>query len=646
MKSEDIHIPSSSVTTIAEQVPRDDRLPSIKSPLCQSPDLESLEFATADFYIDESMPSSIETPPKTSTEEKSIASDSIKIDTDKELKEKYEKELKECKVKLTEVENAAKSLQSLLLEKLPLLKTSTSDLKLQQLELSNLFNSDIVKLRETSAAVIKSFCSDVESSHQDVIDKLQTEKDEHEMMLKDEIEAEQAKCAELQNEIELAKKRNKEVEQDFNSRLDKAKQEQTELIEKHDLEIKEMIQKHELELEVEIDKLKAELIDRQTGLEKELETSVLVAQDKDSAIENLKKERIKLEETLSEKFQREKDEICDILAKEHDQKLNQAIQLEKEKMENEKSMLKETLNKVHESDTQKKLEELKQSLILEKQQELDLNQSTLILEHNKLTEEIKNRTREEKMSEMDKIKSDLEIKFQEDLARFSTEFNREKEVLVAELNKYKLKVFTESDVQTEFSEVTCDTQTGDSLLLDVLSNNSMQTDVIKLSDTSNQTEILDLSNLAVQTDEPDLVPTPVLSNISMQTESVDIDIFHLSIQTDKISLEQCCTQTDKIPENQSETQTETESVDHSSVQTDSISQSQSSSQTEELLCDQSQKGTEAADQEHDCVGGSKSSLTTSAIQTEDNENLKSMQDYEKVRNILQIFMNDINNSVC
>ena len=647
-KSELVNLTESSVTTATEPTP--ERLPSIKSPLCQSPDLESLEFATADFYIDESMPSSIESPPKTctaSTEEKSIASDSSKIiDSEKVIKEKYESELKEYRRKLNKVENSMKSLQKILLETLPELKSSTLELKTEQTEVSNSFNSDVVKLKKTCETVITNFCSHIVSFNQEDLRKLQSEKDEVEMMLKDEIEAEQAKCAELRNEIEIAKKDRKDSEDSLNSKLEKARQEQNEMIEKHGREIKELIQKHELEMEVEIDKLKAELSDKHAGLEKELEKSVVTVQDKDTAIENLKKDKIISEETLMEKFQREKEKICDILSKEYEEKLNQAIKSQTEKMEQEKNVLKEELKKMHESDTQRKLEELRQGLLLEKQQEIDLTQSTMSLEHNKLTEELKNKILEEKAAEVERIKSELEIKFQEDLARFSSEFNKEKEVLVAELNNFKLKMYNVSSVQTDFSETNCDTQTGQSLILDFLSNTSMQTDVIKQSDISNQTETVEQSSFEVQTDELCPSPSPVSSNISVQTETQnsDADMIHFSSQTDKVTIEQTCTQT----ESQSQTQTEKETVDHSSVQTDSVTQDQSATQTEEIVSEQSRiltgsviqgsdlDGGKSSAATSDSVSGNKSVSTTTVVQTEDSETFTSRQDYEKV-----IMKNDI-----
>ena len=637
-------LPISSVTTAKE--PTGERLPSIKSPLCQSPDLESLEFATADFYIDESMPSSIESPPKTSntstTEDKSIASTSDKIiDPEKVIKENYESQLKEYKRKLNEVENATKSLQKMVLETVPELKGLTLKLKTEQTEMSNSFISDMVKLKETCDTVITDFFSCMENSNQSDLDKLQSEKDEIEMMLKDEIEAEQAKCAELRNELELAKKERLGNEESLKNKLEKAQQEQNEMIAKHDRELKELIQKHELEMEVEIDKLNAELSDKHTGLEKELEKSVITVQDKDTAIESLKKDKVKTEETLMEKFQVEKEKICDILSKEHEEKLNQALRAQTEKLEQEKNALKEELKKMHESDTQKKLEELRQSMMVAKQQEIDLTQSTMTLEHNKLTEELRNKTMEEKASELERIKSELEIKFQEDLAKFSSEFNKEKEVLVAELNTYKLKMFNVCSVQTDFSETSCDTQTGQSLLLDFLSNTPVQTDVIKQLDVSNQTETSEQSSFEVQTDEPYPNPSP-LSDNSAQTEkqNSDEDLIHFCSQTDIITVEQTCTQT----ESQLLTQTEKETVDHSSVQTDSVIHGQSSTQTEETMSDQSRiltgsviQGSDSDESKScaaklsDSVSGNTAGSTTTDVQTDDCEKFSSMQDYEKVK---------------
>ena len=634
------HVQQSSASALRETQSRRGRLPSVKSPLGQSPELEtSLEFTTADFYIDESMPSSMDSPPKTtcSTDSKSLASDNSKLESDKILREKYETEMKEYRIKLTRAENLAKALHRLLTEKMPLLVSSTSELKAHQMEISDVIKSDIDMFKDTSMAVIASFCSNVETDHQQVIERLQADKEETEMLLKDEIESEQAKNAEMRNEIEISKKQFEDMKNELECKIEELQKNQTDLAEKHNLEIKELIQNHELEMEVEIDKVKAELGDKHVELEKELEKSVLVVQDKVTAIESLKKDKVKLEETLVGKFQREKEEICDILAKEYDEKLDKAMKLETEKLNNEKSMLKEELNKLHESETERKLEELKQSLFIEKQEAVDLTQSTLTLEHNKLAENLKSQILEDKTAETDKIKTDLELKFQEDLAKFNTEFNKEKQVLLDELNSYKLRVFSDCDAQTELDIANCDTQTGHSLVIDYLSNSSMQTNVINQLDISNQTDALDVSSFAVQTDELHSIVTPILASSSMQTEpdrTMDANSLHLSTQTDTISLEQCSTQTDKSGENQSETQTESEAVNHSSSQTDIISQDQTAAQTEKMLCDQSNSQTGLLKQQGDCADGAKSlPIICPDLHTETSDKVISMQDYEKVNKI-------------
>ena len=633
------HVQQSSVSASRETQSRRGRLPSVKSPLGQSPELEtSLEFTTADFYIDESMPSSMDSPPKTtcSTDSKSLASDNSKLESDKILREKYDTEMKEYRIKLTRAENLAKALHRLLIEKMPLLVSSTSELKAHQMEISDVIKSDIDMFKDTSMAVIASFCSNVETDHQQVIDRLQSDKEETEMLLKDEIESEQAKNAEMRNEIEISKKQFEDMKKELECKIEELQKNQIDLAEKHSLEIKELIQNHELRMEVEIDKVKAELGDKHVELEKELEKSVMVVQDKVTAIESLKKDKVKLEETLVGKFQREKEEICDILAKEYDEKLDKAMKLETEKLNNEKSMLKEELNKLHESETERKLEELKQSLLIEKQEAVDLTQSTLTLEHNKFAENLKSQILEDKTAETDKIKMDLELKFQEDLAKFNTEFNKEKQVLLDELNSYKLRVFSDCDAQTELDIANCDTQTGHSLVIDYLSNSSMQTNVINQLDISNQTDALDVSSFAVQTDELHSIATPILASSSMQTEpdrTMDANSLHLSTQTDTISLEQCSTQTDKSGENQSETQTESEAVNHSSSQTDIISQDQTAAQTEQMLCDQSNSQTGLLKQQDDCVDGARSLPIGPDLHTEASDKVISMQEYEKVNKI-------------
>lgn len=520
----------SSKSTALKVVPT---LPPVKSRASgktlsdMSPDLEtSQEFTTADFYFDESMPSSIESPPKSSTEIKINLEQNILAE--KQLNAKLQQQLKECNKKLSHNEKTLKSLRDFVESKVPSLKGDVQELKKEQMEHVQSVIHDFDDIRKNVIQMVEAYEKVLSERNQEVIKKLTAERNEIDKAQSEKLLVETEKVKNLEEDIEKLKDELREIEEEGSNKLkERENQFQAELEEARNgllNEIKDLTQKHELVLEVELDKAKSECSGMIDGLEKELGEKNELIREKESAIKCLEKDKIKLEESLMDKFQIEKEQICDILGNEYKEKLEKTVKEQEEKIETMKQSVIAELNEKHETDTQQKLQALRQSLMVEKDQAVEMTQSMLSTEHSKAADEIKQKMMEEKSAEMAKFTEELQTKFQDDLGKLSAEFNKEKEILVTELNAFKNREYSTSEIQTTNS-------------LYNTSDSDSQTNPAPVQlDSQAQTEMRDQSAVSMQTDSRDQ------SNFSVQTDSTETA--SCIMQTEKTELKQYAVQTD------------------------------------------------------------------------------------------------------
>ncbi|KAL4236922.1 reticulophagy [Mactra antiquata] len=499
---------------------------SRKSLTDTSPDLEgSQEFTTADFYFDESMPSSIESPPKTCSDKSNLEQCVL---AEKQLNVKLQQQMKEYAKRLNQSEKTLKMLKQFFDTKLPSLADTAKELKKEHSDHVQNVIQEFEHIRESVKQHVQSYETEIAEKTKNELEKLHLEKQEVKQLLDEQNQ----KSSELEKSVCELNKEMDEKDKKHQVELDEVK-------EKFECEMKELQQKHELELEVELDKVKAEFDDKVSDLEREIDNKNKVIDEKESAIKKLEVDIIKIEENLNDKFQTEKEQICDILGVEYDQKLEKEVV---KKVEEMKQSVVADLKEKHDKEKNEQLDALKQCLIAEKQEAVEMTQSTLTVEHSKGLEDTKKKLMDERIEELEKLKSELNCKFQEDVAKLSSEFNKEKEGLVKELDLLKNKPTAVIEVQTVSSMFgTCDME-SQSDLQPKQTDTQAQTDLSDQQTTSMQTDCYDQSHLGIQTES---VLTKSSTNQTETTDTIDSSVqpdsilgVEISVQTDSSNSDQ------------------------------------------------------------------------------------------------------------
>ncbi|XP_060577554.1 RB1-inducible coiled-coil protein 1-like isoform X3 [Ruditapes philippinarum] len=529
---------NSTSTTPIPSLPTVKHRVSRKSLTDTSPDMEtSQEFTTADFYFDESMPSSIESPPKSSTEMK-VNQEQI-ILAEKQLNAKLQLQLKESNKKLSQNEKTLKALCEFVENKIPSLRDNVKDLKKEQKDHIQNVLVDMEDLRTNVIQMVQTYDKVVTENNEAMLDKLTAEKDKRSNELSELLELETKKAKDLQESLERLEEEMKEKELKVSELKEQESQFETKLEEVRNgllSEIKELTQKYELEVEVEVDKARSESSVSISNLEKELADKTNVICEKESAIKTLEKEKIKLEENLMDKFQVEKEQICDILEIEYEQKLANAEKEHNEKVEMMKQSIVAELKEKHETETKQKLDDLKQSLMVEKEQAVEMTQSLMVTEHSKAADEIKQKLIDEKSAEMAKYSEEMESKYQDDVAKLSAEFNKEKELLFNELSALKNREYSHIESQTVNSVFNVSDNDAQTNSAPAQLDSQAQTNVTEQLTASMQTDPSDQTHLAIQTDTTDT------KSSTMQTDKAEVNehsgqtdvtqLYDMSVQTE------------------------------------------------------------------------------------------------------------------
>lgn len=497
-----------------------------------SPDLDtSQEFTTADFYIDESMPSSIESPPKAGTEAKANLEQRLAVE--KQINIKLQQELHECNTRLHQSELKLKSLKTVIDENIPGLHEMAKLLKSEQSEFVQKSLAEVENVRKALVNNIEKLGASISASNENVKDQLRREQHVSEKALNDVISDKDRQVKELEEKLASL---SKDLDS-YKGSVERLNVEKDELSSKYAGDISDMTLKHELELEVEVDKAKSEILSKVAILEKEIESKNVEISDKQSAIKSMELQRIKLEEELTDKFQKEKETICSILGAEYDEKLEKTIKDEQERMKTMQESLVAELNEKYEKEKSLQLAELKESLMVEKTKAVEMTQSTLQEEHTKTADEIKQKLLLEKETDLSKLKEKLESDFQEKLAKFSREFLQEKEHLEVELQRLSSKELVKVEVQTDasvFGNVEQESQTDNPSSIET----QVQTEMSDLLSTSMQTFSCELTSCAVQTDS--------LKNLSTSMQTESLQLMESIIQTEQSVCVEICVQTDVL----------------------------------------------------------------------------------------------------
>jgi len=490
----------------------------------------------------------MESPPKPNKEAtKSNLEQSLAAEKQANLK--LQQELRECNTKLYQNELKLKSLKSVIDKNIPVLHETAKLLKTEQSEYVQKSMKELETVGDAIVSHIEKLGASISSSNESVIDQVKQEHSESERNLNTLIAEKDKHIKELEDKFITM---DKDVE-GYKASVEKMMIEKDELSSKYAGELSDITLKHELELEVETDKAKAELMEKINALEKEIDSKDVVISDKESAIKTLEVKRVKMEEEMNDKFQKEKETICSILGAEYDEKLEKAIKDEQEKVNVMQESLVAELNGKYEREKSEQLAELKESLMVEKTKAVEMTQSTLVLEHTKAADDIKQKLLQEKEADLSEMKEKLESDFHDKLAKFSTEFTKEKEHLKFELHRLTSKELVTVEVQT------------DSNLYEMAVKES-QTDSVSRVETQVQTEAADQLSSSMQTFSCELtssaVQTDTLKNLSVSMQTEGLQIVEAMMQTEETVCVESCIQTET---------TESDTCDKLDSDTDSAS---------------------------------------------------------------------------
>jgi len=478
-----------------------------------SPDMEaSQEFTTADFYIDESMPSSIDSPPKPCSENKTSLEETLAAE--KQANARLLEDLHTCNKKLCDNEHKMKQLHSLVCDNLPFLKQTASELKESQLKYIESVLSEIESVRVSLVGCVEKVVSNMETEETAVIDKLKAEHETETTELKDKLETKSAKISELENSLLIEQNDRKAAESELKGEVERLRQEQGEVGAQLAEQVKELTLKHELELEVEIDKAREELVVRIATLERELEAQARVVSERDAALAAALADRARCEEEMTARFQKEKEAICGILGAEHDEKLEQVVQEQQQKLDTMHQSVVAEMRQAHQAEMEKQVDMLKQSFTVEKQQALEMTQSTLTLEHTKQFDDIRDQMLKEKETEIDQLRKELESKHKKAVDKLTLGFNSQREKLESELKQFTSKDFSTCETQSDlcsFNNLSCESQTEAVPVLET----HMQTEVLAVSSATMQTDVKGQADNSMQTD------AKVHTDNTMQTSACD-----------------------------------------------------------------------------------------------------------------------------
>ncbi|KAJ8306226.1 hypothetical protein KUTeg_016771, partial [Tegillarca granosa] len=574
-----------------------------------SPDMEtSQEFTTADFYIEESLPSSIaDSPPNKPAQ---VKPDSAKLLEQKtSCVENLEKELEINCVKLNAAKSKIEKLKGMLDSQFPSLKMNLKEIKSSYISDRDIFLSDLTETKKKLLESIQIFDSCIQTDFKDKLNnieekyvkhtkdlesKLKHSSDDNEQLiqeistLKEEfqkreeeyqteisalkekdleyskfkdqsetfekelyenISSSETKINSLTLEISRLEKELLESKQKYDSERLELEQKITDIKQKGEYELEEVKKQNSLEMEVELDRLRAEF---QVQLD-ELESNVKDKEEKliesGDQIKMAQKERIHLEEMLTKQYQKEKEDITKILEETFKEKFDQELQEEVIKMQNkskeELDQIKSEIETQHKEELDKILNELQENFNKEKIDEILNCEIKLKEAHKKLMDETMQKIDREKELELQKQNEELSAVHARALEKCQNVLNEEIAMLKTELKVLNDKEFLHQEIQTE--------------KLDIVQG-ATQTEKPESFQKVAQTDIREVTQGIVQTDQ--------WQGIQGQT------------QTDKWEGVMGETQTDKVEVTQMETQTSIPKVNQGHVQTDDKEISEKFAQTD------------------------------------------------------------------
>ena len=396
-----------------------------------TPDVEepsSQDFMTADFFIDESMPSSMTESP--SNRRLLELQQSLQDKTSQV--ESLTRELDLCRTLLDKETKKCESLCEAT-------KTRTSDIRTDISQLVKEFNSerdnlvDYIKcVKHTCLNVITKYLENQEATHEKVLTEVNDKQASVVKELENKLDIESQKLSDAYEEVNVYQQKVLETEKHYESLKEEMDLKVSELERNIEVEKTEISKRLMLEHEIELDKVRSDFIH-------DIET-------KDAEIQSLQ-DNLHEKTTLSTKLQSEKDSLVETLTAELEIQKEKEIEVlnknHSEKLEEELNSLKDSLIKSHQmelselkADFNEKLKaalsEQEAELTVVNEQIVEKLKETLNQSHEEEIEDVKRSCFTEIESKVKSLRDTLTQEYEEKLQQIKTEFELEKEKLITE----------------------------------------------------------------------------------------------------------------------------------------------------------------------------------------------------------------------
>ena len=419
-----------------------------------SPDMEtSQEFQTADFYFDESLPSSMtESPPnKHSEKDKPSVSEQLIEKTNTILR--LEQDLVDSKQKLSSTQVQLKSLCQKLKEDLPSLHSNLTSLRDSITEEHRTFCDYLKIAQQDIIATTTKYHENVVTANNESMCKLKEDNYKEISKLNNDLESRDDKIKELNTQLshvqkELVEARNttEAVRAEMGSKCEELKA-------SFSLQKEDLIREHTLGLEVEMDRLGSEYKSQLELYELDVrrtEEKLLQAEER---IKELISEKEQLGETLTQRFLEQKEEIKYILQEEFKEKEAKIITDMEEEFKRKTEQQYEKKRFEFEEKLAKECQRLQNTLDIEKAEALKGLKAEIEAEHKINVDELIKKQNNEKDKELKQLEVSLRQEFECNALRAQEMFNSEKEELVGGMSQPSQPMGSSSETQTDMVEV-------------------------------------------------------------------------------------------------------------------------------------------------------------------------------------------------
>ncbi|PVD22986.1 hypothetical protein C0Q70_16246 [Pomacea canaliculata] len=419
-----------------------------------SPDMEtSQEFTTADFYIEDSMPSSMtDSPPKPGGQGKERTELSNTVAEKTRRMSELESEVNTLQVKLDASEDRLSRLYALACCNIGLLKTSVAELKETVQSNKSTTASAVSEVQQLALEA----CATLIKTMEQVKEQEHSSSEETIGNLQQQLELKSKHADELQLKLLKASAAFEDLSNELQQVREASHKEVADMKEKHDTEIQDIANKNLLEMELETDKVRTELqaeMDRQETeiikLEEQLRMAELrlqkVIEEKECSSEEMMKnfvfQKEQIYQALKEEFsvtkQREQEEIIEKLGKEQKACLETLATDHQADLDTLSAKYQEKLDKVMKDTQEEKSSEIKQIV------------GEMEAAAEKRLQEVKEKLLSEHIADVQKHLDKASAEHREIVSGLLEEFAQERKQLKDNIQALKEPLGTEAGTQSE-----------------------------------------------------------------------------------------------------------------------------------------------------------------------------------------------------